>query len=1112
MSLQLVIGSSGYGKSTYIYENIIKKSIDNPDSNYIVVVPEQYTMETQKKLVMLHPNKGILNIDVVSFERLAYKVFEEVGGENRTVIDDTGKNLIIRHVLENCKRQLGFFGNSINKTGFVSELKSVISELLQYDIGIDKLDLIRQSQDIEKNRQLSAKLEDVSLVYSQFKEYMSDNYITSEEILDVLCSIVDKSEIIKDSEIVFDGFTGFTPIQYKLIRLLLVLCRQICVTVTADAKEQVNIYDGMQNLFFMSKDMVSKLHRICDEQHVTVEENILLNDKSKSRFSQSGELSFLEQNLFRYNHNRYYNKADNIKIFAAATPKEEIQYAISNIMIMTRKLGYRYKDIAIVSGDMAQYGTMAGNMLQQNDIPFFVDQKRSVTDNPFVEMIRSALEIVEKGFSYDSVIRYLRTGMTDISRNDTDMLDNYCLATGIRGRSAWYNEWKKKSRRKNKMYDYERLENLRSIIVEPLKELDSALRQKNATVRDYVTALYYFIAGMDCQHKIEELSQLEDTGNEYGQLYKKVMELFDKIVTLLGEERVSVKEFRKIIDAGFDEIKVGLIPPTADCVVVGDIERTRLDNIKVLFFVGVNDGIVPKKNDNKGILSEADRSLLEEMDVMLSPSSREKAFVQKFYLYLIMTKTNKKLYITFAKKDSEGKALMPSYLLRNMRIMYPKLEVDEWELEDDTQRKYIKIPKSSIEWSEENYIKALSENVVNNMYGDNIEGSVTAFESYAACQFAYYLQYGLRLEDREEYNFRVSDFGTILHRVIEEVSVQLKKEKKSFSLLKDDERRSFVTDSIKRLADKEEYSILKDTTRNQFMIKRMTELADRTIWAIGKQLENGVFRPDAYEKTFELAGEVVEKKKTLSMIGKIDRIDICEDENNVYVRIVDYKSGKSDFELLKTYYGLKLQLIMYMKAAKYIEQKRYNGKNVVPAGVLYFNMDNPIIDMTDDALEFSKLSEEEQKECVNTKIQEALKMKGVVNDNVDIIKKMDDTDGKSLNIPIAFKKGGQELDERKSKIMTTTQFDMLEKFVSGKTLEMTKQIYDGELSINPYKQSDRTACDYCEFSAVCGFSPDLNGSQYKVLKKFNDEELWKKIKEGASDDGKQLDVRAKESD
>ena len=475
MSLQLVIGSSGYGKSTYIYENIIKKSIDNPDSNYIVVVPEQYTMETQKKLVMLHPNKGILNIDVVSFERLAYKVFEEVGGENRTVIDDTGKNLIIRHVLENCKRQLGFFGNSINKTGFVSELKSVISELLQYDIGIDKLDLIRQSQDIEKNRQLSAKLEDVSLVYSQFKEYMSDNYITSEEILDVLCSIVDKSEIIKDSEIVFDGFTGFTPIQYKLIRLLLVLCRQICVTVTADAKEQVNIYDGMQNLFFMSKDMVSKLHRICDEQHVTVEENILLNDKSKSRFSQSGELSFLEQNLFRYNHNRYYNKADNIKIFAAATPKEEIQYAISNIMIMTRKLGYRYKDIAIVSGDMAQYGTMAGNMLQQNDIPFFVDQKRAVTDNPFVEMIRSALEIVEKGFSYDSVIRYLRTGMTDISRNDTDMLDNYCLATGIRGRSAWYNEWKKKSRRKNKMYDYERLENLRSIIVEPLKELDSAL-------------------------------------------------------------------------------------------------------------------------------------------------------------------------------------------------------------------------------------------------------------------------------------------------------------------------------------------------------------------------------------------------------------------------------------------------------------------------------------------------------------------------------------------------------------------------------------------------------------------------------------------------------------
>ena len=276
MALQLVLGGSGAGKSTLVIEDVIRSSIDNKDNNYIVVVPEQYTMSTQRKLVESHPRKGILNIDVVSYERLAYKVIAEIGGENRPVLDDTGKNLIIRHVLEECKGSLSFFGNSINKMGFVSELKSVVSELLQYDIKPDGLKLIRESESIRGNRQLYAKLQDISLVYDRFKEYLSNNYITSEEILDVLCKVIDKSQLIKDSEIIFDGFTGFTPIQYKLMRLLLIKCSRVCVSVTADTGENINVYDGMQNLFFMSKDMVLRLHRICDEEHIEVERDIIL--------------------------------------------------------------------------------------------------------------------------------------------------------------------------------------------------------------------------------------------------------------------------------------------------------------------------------------------------------------------------------------------------------------------------------------------------------------------------------------------------------------------------------------------------------------------------------------------------------------------------------------------------------------------------------------------------------------------------------------------------------------------------------------------------------------------------------------------------------------------
>ena len=443
MSLQIVAGGSGAGKSTYIYSDVIEKSMKYPEKNYIVVVPEQYTMATQKKLVDSHPRKGILNIDVVSFERLSYKVFEEIGGQNHPVLDDTGKNLIVRKVLGDNRDKLRYFGSNINKTGFVSELKSVISEFLQYDIDVKRLGEIRER--VEDSRQLSAKLDDISVVYSAFKEYLADNYITSEEILSVLCSVIDRSENIKRSEIILDGFTGFTPIQYRLIELLLIYSGKVTVSVTADSREKLNVNEGIQQLFFMSKEMVSKLYRICDVIHVDVLNPIILDNEKNPRFV-SDEIAFLEKNIFRNNNQSYNKKCEDIKIITAQTPKEELNYCISEILRLTRYEGYRYRDIAIVSADMASYGILAGNICRQNRIPCFVDNKKPVTDNPFVEYIRSALEIIEKSFTYDSMFRYLRSGMSGISREDVDLLDNYCLAVGIRGSKQWHGTWVKKGR------------------------------------------------------------------------------------------------------------------------------------------------------------------------------------------------------------------------------------------------------------------------------------------------------------------------------------------------------------------------------------------------------------------------------------------------------------------------------------------------------------------------------------------------------------------------------------------------------------------------------------------------------------------------------------------
>ena len=451
-----------------------------------------------------------------------------------------------------------------------------------------------------------------------------------------------------------------------------------------------------------------------------------------------------------------------------------------------------------------------------------------------------------------------------------------------------------------------------------------------------------------------------------------------------------------------------------------------------------------------------------------------------------------------AKKSSDGKTALPSYLIRNVRRMFPDVRITDADRQDG-QFVYLKIPKQDIEWNTENYIKTLSENAALLLYGTQLKGSISAFETYASCRFAYFLEYGLKLSQREEYRFAVQDFGTVLHGVLEDVSRQLKEEKKSFSLLSDEERKKRVSESVVRIAAEYGNTILKDNSRNEYMIKRLTDLADRTVWAIGKQLERGEFAPDAYEMNFLVDEHEVLGDKSLYMQGKIDRIDICEDDNNVYVRVVDYKTGKSDFDLLKTFYGLKLQLVTYMKAAQRIEKKRHPDKNIIPAGILYYNIDNPII-------EVQSMPDEEDadyREAVDEMILENLRMKGVVNEDTEIIRKMDDRGGKSAVIPVAFKSNG-ELDMR-SHIYSTQKFEQLTDYVTEKSADMAAGIFGGNVDVNPYHTQKEDACTYCPYHAVCGFSPDIPGGQSRSLKTFSDEEIWKKIREGVDENGKPLD-------
>ena len=618
MSLQFIFGNSGSGKSHYLYENIIKESIRHPEKNYFVLVPEQFTMQTQKDLCLMHPRGGIMNIDVLSFGRLAHRVFEEVGADDRKVLDDEGKNLVLRKIAENYEDELTVLKGNLKKQGYISEVKSVISEFTQYGVDFERLDEFMK--DISREGTLYYKLRDIRKVYEGFEDYLREKYITKEEMLDVLSGVVPESDILKGSVVALDGFTGFTPVQDRLLGELLRVCDKVFITVEMDKREDPFVYRHPYQLFALSKQMVTSLVKIAGDAGVEIDEPFCLYSAPPRRFAHNEQMAFLEENLFRYSGAKYEGESSAISLHEARSPRAEACYAAEGIRYLVREKGYHYRDIAVITSDMETYADALEKSCAAFEIPVFMDHKKSILLNAFVEYLRSLLAMVEENFTYESVFRYLRTGLSGFTDSEVDRLENYCLALGIKGYKKWQQAWERTTAEAGEEEVLE-LNHLRVKFVEKIQELVFVLKQRSKTVRDITLAVYTFIAGEGMQEKLSSMEQkFQEMGElalakEYAQIYRIVLDLFDKFAELLGDERISLREYCELLDAGLEEAKVGVIPPSLDQVVIGDVERTRIKNIKALFFLGANDTLLPGNMGAGGLLSERDREEFAKCDI-----------------------------------------------------------------------------------------------------------------------------------------------------------------------------------------------------------------------------------------------------------------------------------------------------------------------------------------------------------------------------------------------------------------------------------------------------------------------------------------------------------------
>ncbi|MBR4733179.1 MAG: PD-(D/E)XK nuclease family protein [Lachnospiraceae bacterium] len=1199
MALRFYFGPLDGKLSKFAYQDVIERSLSEPEQRFLVIVPDQFTMQTQKELASMHPRGGILNIDVLSFGRLSHRVLEEVDCREIPVLDDTGKSLVLQKVQAQIADRLPVLGGYLHKQGYVHEVKSAISEFMQYGLSPkDVGDLIEYSRD---KSALAGKLRDLQLIYESFQDYVKDHFVTAEETLDVLCRHLKESKIVRDSVILLDGYTGFTPIQYRLVQELALIGREVAVTLTCGEEADPYRLSGEQALFYLTQKTVADLERAAKEAGIARNrgEDVFLDAAGNRRCAgdaahlaangnpaeqvhakdavksfaderagqlhaseQAGqphdgdhELAFLAKHVFRYDARTYTGEnTGEIRLLETTNPAAEVHQAALEIQRLIRKEQLAYRDFVMITGDLEGYAPFVESEFERLGIPCFIDRTRSITLNPLTEFLLSALNLSLKNYSYEAVFHYLRSGMSGIPVPEIDRLENYVIELGIRGKKAYFERFARKTKAMRKHSEdegpLEALNQTREAFAAQVEILSGRARDKAC---NYVDRLYDFLVNAHAEQELKKRAKaFEEAGDavrakEYSQIYRLVMELLNQIYQLLGEEEVSLQEFTDIVSAGLGEIQVGTIPQGVDRILVGDMERTRFKPVKVLFFLGVNDGNIPRNTSKGGIISDVEREFLKDSQHALAPTPRQQAFIQRFYLYLNLTKPTKALYLMYSRQGSDGKALRPAYLIDSVKRTFPKLKVEfpqmlpvleqiltpaegrdllagalrdyaggilAKEREKEFYTLFAAYGEPSQRKTRDRYLgaafqryreKHLLREIARMTYGQILQNSVSRLETYSACAYRHFLQYGLSLKEREEFGLEAVDLGSLYHNVLEKFSKGLATANETWFSFDEAYAGHVIAELMEEQAAQYGGSILKANYRNEYQMKRMERILLRTVMTLQKQLKKGIFAPAAYEidfhKMMELSkkadesalremngedaapqenGECSAPQEMMRLEGRIDRLDVAEDDQNVYVKVMDYKSGDKKFDLVALYHGLQMQLVVYVNAALEREQKKHPDKNVIPAALLYYHVEDPVIEGTQE------LSEDE----LDQELTRALRAKGIVNENPDVVKLLDgDFEGKSDAIPVERRKDGTFT--AKSSVMSREGMEKLSSFVDHKLCAIGREILDGNVALNPYERGDEKACTYCPYAKVCGFDPCIPGCKTRKIEDLPKETILK---------------------
>lgn len=1121
MGLTLVIGRSGAGKTEWMYQKLLEVANRNPKKTVLVVVPEQFSLAAMQDILYRSPTKSMSNIEVLSFMRLSYRVFEELGVETGELLSDIGKSLILKRILGRVGKELRIFATGQKKAGFLDELKSLLSEFYLYHMTPAMLG--EMAENITDDPLLKRKLLDLSLLFAEFEKEIEGKFCPTETVSDLLAEVIGRSDFLKDCYVFFDGFTGFTPSQYNLLAKLIGMSQESYMTLCCD-RERAAKQEEEFGLFSLTDQTRHIVTGLAESMGVAVQECYLPEDGALPRFAKSETLKKLEAGLFRFPLPPRSHANEDLQIYEWKNSQEEAAFIAADLEKRVRRGELRYREAAIITGDVEGYGDLLFRECQKAGIPAFLDSKRAAFYNPCVAFVRALLRVAESDFSFDSVFRYLKNPLAGFLQTDVDELENYCLACGIRGGSSWKKEWKFRYRTGREISLGE-LNRLREKVTEELSGICEILK-KEKTAGEKTRSLYAFLEKHDLGTQMETMAvNLEKeigsaAAGEYHQIYRAVLDILDRFVQLMDKEEVSLSEYIELCDTGFRKCEIGLIPSGLDTVVIGDLMRTRLGEIKVLYLAGANDGVTPLPAGEGGLISEPEREKMQDRGASLAPGRRESTYLEQFYLYSALTKPSQTLILTYSRVSPEGSQLNPSWFLPKLLSLFDNLSVRRTEtdplehlLKNDNGREYflrciremaagkedmtpqfwelyrrevLRNPKKTKELLSRaffgNTVGELSSETAKRLYGAVLYGSVTRLEQYAACAFSHFVRYGLSLEERAEYRVGAPELGTLYHSALEIYTRKLRENNISWHEVTEKQKNEFCEESLVEAGENAENGVFFGTERNSYLLVKAKRILLRAISVITEQIRGSRFEPEHCETAFE------HTSRFMALNGKIDRYDLCEKDGKWLLRVVDYKSGKKEFDLGKLYYGLQVQLEVYLAFAKRLTKQEHKVEPQT-AGIFYFHLHDPF-------LERDKYSEDA--------LMEEFRSDGLINSMPDAIAALDlemaGEDGKlkpsakSRLVKIETDKEGLP----KGKNLNTTDeegFNRLTDYVYQKLEKEAGEIYSGNIEKSPYRMGKDNACQYCAYRTVCGFDSRLNEFSWRNLPKLGNDEVWEKIKE-----------------